>query len=72
MADDAYDALAAVKGPDESFSQLARRLARLEAQRHLFDRSRKPLFTRKEAEELKRKVRQWRDESQGRRRGWDD
>ena len=72
LADDAYEALVSVKNDEESFSQLARRLVRAEAQRKLFDRNRKPLFTKKQAEEMKRNIRKWRDEGGGRRRGWDD
>jgi predicted CopG family antitoxin len=72
LADDAYEAFAAVKGEGESFSDLARRAARELALRRMFDRGLKPLFTRKQAEEFKRKIRRWRAEGAGKRRGWDD
>jgi len=39
MADDAYDALLGVKRPGESFSDVARRLARLAALDDVFDPS---------------------------------
>lgn len=37
LSDDAYDALVGVKRPGESFSEIARRLARLAALEDVFD-----------------------------------
>ena len=37
LSDDAYDALSAAKRPGESFSEVARRLARLAAMEDVFD-----------------------------------
>ena len=37
LSDDAYDALSAAKRPGESFSEVARRLARLAALEDVFD-----------------------------------
>lgn len=64
LADDAYDSFAAAKRPGESFSDLARRLARLAAQDGLFRGSDEPpVWTDAEAEELKRRIYRARDES---------
>lgn len=56
LADDAYDALAAAKRVGESFSDVARRLARLEARTALFDPLVKVDMTDAEAERWKRDV----------------
>lgn len=57
LADDAYDALALVKRPEESYSDLARRLARLAAQERVFQRSSEPpVWSDAEAETLKRRT----------------
>lgn len=71
LADDAYEALVAVRRDKESFSELARRLAKLEARRWLFDPSRPPLFDAKRAEEFKRQVREWRDQESRPAPSWD-
>lgn len=63
LADDAYEALHDAKRPGESFSDVARRLARKDALDELLDPDRPPLFTKKEADGLLRDVRRWRDES---------
>lgn len=70
LADDAYEELSSVRRGDESFSDVARRLARAEKLRRLFDPSRKPLWTEAEAEEMVRKVRAWRDETAEPRYRW--
>ncbi len=62
LADDAYEALVAVRHEGESFSELARRLSKLEARRWLFDRARPPLFDAKTAQEFQQQVRRWRNE----------
>jgi len=68
LADDAYEALATVKRPEESFSDLARRLARLAAQDQVFRRSDdSPVWTDAQADGLKRAVYRARDESRRRR-----
>ena len=64
LADDAYEALSLVKRPEESFSDLARRLARLAAQESIFQRTDDPpVWTDKEAAALKRSLHRARDES---------
>jgi predicted CopG family antitoxin len=64
LADDAYEALSLVKRPEESFSDLARRLARLAAQEQVFHHSDDPpVWTGEEADALKRALYQSRDES---------
>ncbi|MFA5861975.1 MAG: antitoxin VapB family protein [Candidatus Thermoplasmatota archaeon] len=64
LADDAYEALTRVKRSEESFSDLARRLARLAAQEHVFQRSDEPpVWTDTEAEALKRTMYRARDDS---------
>lgn len=52
LADDAYDALVAVRLPKESFSSLARRAARELARRRLFDSARPPIWTAGEERDL--------------------
>lgn len=64
LADDAYEALAFVKRPEESYSDLARRLARLAAQDDVFQpRDEPPVWSEKEAAALKSAVHRARDES---------
>ena len=63
LADDAYETLVAAKRPGESFSQLARRLARESAKRDLFDRDLRWDLSDEDADALKRRVRAWRDEA---------
>jgi len=64
LADDAYDALSRVKRPAESYSDLARRLARLAAQDQVFRRTEDaPVWTDAEAEDAKRALYKTRDES---------
>lgn len=64
LADDAYEALALVKRPEESFSDLARRLARMAAQAALFEPSASPpVWSDAEATRLKREIGRARDES---------
>lgn len=64
LADDAYEALALVKRPEESYSDLARRLARLAAQAEVFQPSDEPrIWSDKEVAELKASVYRARDES---------
>lgn len=64
LADDAYRALALVKRSEESYSDLARRLARLAAQGQVFQRSDEPpAWADEEAESLKRAVYRGRDDS---------
>lgn len=70
LADDAYEALALVKLPGESLSDLARRLARLAAQERVFRRTSEPSVWRDaEAAALKRALYRARDESRERRVG---
>ncbi len=63
LADDAYDALRAAKRPGESFSDVARRAARLLRQQVLFDRSVRVEMTDEEADDLKRRIYADRDAS---------
>ena len=63
LADDAYEALKAVRRPGESFSDVTRRLARDEALAALWDPTIPPVLTHDEAEELRRRTRAARDES---------
>jgi len=64
LADDAYQALALVKRSEESYSDLARRLAKLAAQDEVFRRSGEPpVWSDKDAGALKRSLYAARDES---------
>lgn len=64
LADDAYEALSRVKRPEESFSDLARRLARLAAQAQIFQPFEgAPVWNEKEANALKRSLYRARDAS---------
>jgi len=63
LADDAYEALAAAKRPGESFSDVARRLARLAAQEALFNPDPRIEMTDHEAEAWKREIYDARDAS---------
>lgn len=64
LADDAYEALSLVKRDDESYSDLARRLARLAAQEQVFRRTDEPpVWSDREAEAIKRALYRARDES---------
>jgi predicted CopG family antitoxin len=66
LADDAYEALTLLKRPEESYSDLARRLARLAAQDEVFERrGEPPVWSEEEAVALKRQVYRARDESRG-------
>lgn len=70
LADDAYEALSLVKRPDESFSDLARRLARLAAQESVFQRTNEPpVWSDHEAEMLKRTLYRAREDSRKPRTG---
>ncbi len=63
LADDAYKMLAGAKRPGESFSDVARRLARLDRQRELFDREVRADLSDEEAEAWKAEIRAERDRS---------
>lgn len=63
LADDAYEALAAVKREGESFSDVARRAARELARKHLFDRKRPPIWTPAEEAALLKRIYADRDAS---------
>ena len=68
LADDAYEALARVKRPEESHSELARRLALLAAQEQVFQRAdRKPVWSDAEAAAFKTAIYRARDGSGSRR-----
>ena len=70
LADDAYEALSLVKRADESFSELARRLARLAAQDRVFQRTDEPpVWSDREAEALKRTLYRAREDSRKPRTG---
>ena len=63
LADDAYEALSLVKREDESYSDLARRLARLAAQEEVFRPSADaPAWSDREAAALKRDTYRARDD----------
>ena len=65
LADDAYDSLAAVKRPGESFSDVARRLARNAALDALFDPAFRIDMTHDEAEAWTRSIYAARDSERG-------
>ncbi len=64
LADDAYEALKAVRRGGESFSDVARRLAREEALAALWDPSIPAVLTSKEADEMRSRTSKGREESQ--------
>jgi predicted CopG family antitoxin len=70
LADDAYEALAAVKNPDESFSDLARRAAHELAKSRLFDPTFKVSWTDAEARKLIADIYRARDASLEPRTKW--
>ncbi len=63
LADDAYEALKAVRRGGESFSDVARRLARDEALAALWDPTIPAVLSHKEAGELRRRTSKAREES---------
>lgn len=64
LADDAYEVLAAARREGESFSDVARRLARLAAQDEIFRPVEEPpVWTDAEARALKRRIYRARKES---------
>lgn len=63
LSDEAYEDLKRAKRPGESFSDVARRLARREQQRRLFDRDLRLEMTDEEVEAEIEQVYRWRDES---------
>jgi len=68
LADDAYEALSLVKRDDESFSDLARRLARLAAQELVFQPSNEAsVWSDREAEAFKRDTYRAREDSRNER-----
>jgi predicted CopG family antitoxin len=63
LADDAYEALVGVKRPGESFSELARRIAKKEALNELLDPEREPLVSDEEAAAMLKAIYAARDAS---------
>ena len=63
LSDEAYEALADAKRPGESFSDLARRLARLAAREVLFDPAIRVNLSEQEADAWKQAIRAERDRS---------
>jgi predicted CopG family antitoxin len=62
LADDAYEALARAKKPGESFSDVARRLAKKEALDRIFDPAFKLEMSDEEADRIIRDIYRARDE----------
>jgi len=70
LADDAYEALAALKAPGESFSDVARRLAEAQRRPSILEVAGFLTLTDEEAERFKADVRRWRDEGDEGRPRW--
>lgn len=70
LSDEAYAALARLKRPGESFSQLALRLATGKDQRRILDYAGTLKMSDKEADDLLKNIRKWRDESGRGRPRW--
>lgn len=70
LSDDAYEALVAVKRPEESFSDLARRLAQSEKRRAVFDPNLRSPWTKGEAEAIIARIYAQREETMEPRYRW--
>lgn len=63
LSDEAYEALASLKGPDESFSDVALRLSRRASQRSILDLAGRWKMDAEEAEAMKRSIYEAREAS---------
>ena len=70
LADDAYEALLRARKSGESFSDLARRLAKNDAGNRLLEPGRRFKMTRADAEAWKKKIYAERERSM-KKRGWE-
>lgn len=70
VSDEAYEDLVGVKRTGESFSELARRLVKLDRRRALFDRSKKSPFTKEQADAMLKEIYEARDRTMEPRTRW--